>query len=571
MPPDGAIFDQPDLKLGWYTISGAVEYRVQIATEETFASPMIDETIAAPPLAASLAPGDYLWRVQAIAADGSLSDFSPASSLTVSAPGAHLETPARQRELDVPFFWQHKDTGMLLLESEQESGAHAWDVDHQILDMTDPADRGNCVLAAISMINAYFHNSRYVMLSQDRIGYEVFHERWIGPELDLSYDEGFAPEETARALTFAMGGPPTLRNEPKLEDFWAAVKTEIDAGRPILLGIPGHAVVVRGYAEEGGNRFVLINNPYTGQYREKIESLTIRRYWLMPANPVPAMDEATIIADTDGDGVVDFDERERFLTDPNNDDTDGDKVKDKQDIAAGVFDPDHGYAFHQNEAVGRDFDEDGWAMELDEDADGGGCFDGLEDFDRNGKRDQGETYNFEKGDDACIWGTEETYSDTVFHFDAGGWTRTVWRLYATFSLRALEGGKLEGFAHITYEMFGEDYEGDDFCGYSLFPFAIVPAVIRWSAELTGTYQGNPDGTTRVSFTATPDRSPPYNLVQEDWCHLGPITVPVDGRSWSTGVGQLKDGIYDAHFDWSLGPSETGEHWSTFHMEQSQGE
>ena len=78
----------------------------------------------------------------------------------------------------------------------------------------------------------------------------------------------------------------------------------------------------------------------------------------------------------------DFDETRRFHTNPGDPDTDQDGVKDKADIRASVFDSKHGYALGHPE--GRDFDGDGQPMELDQDADGGGCFDGQEDG--NGQR-----------------------------------------------------------------------------------------------------------------------------------------------------------------------------------------
>ena len=80
----------------------------------------------------------------------------------------------------------------------------------------------------------------------------------------------------------------------------------------------------------------------------------------MPEHPTARRQETSVTTDSDADGVVDFDEMERFHTSPTNPDSDGDKVHDKQDIASGIFEPTYGYAFDpQPEGPGRDFDSDG--------------------------------------------------------------------------------------------------------------------------------------------------------------------------------------------------------------------
>ncbi|MGH9786795.1 MAG: hypothetical protein ACRD88_21715, partial [Terriglobia bacterium] len=48
LPYDGSLFDSPDVRLAWYTVPDALEYRLQIAAERTFASPLVDERVQAP-------------------------------------------------------------------------------------------------------------------------------------------------------------------------------------------------------------------------------------------------------------------------------------------------------------------------------------------------------------------------------------------------------------------------------------------------------------------------------------------------------------------------------------------
>jgi hypothetical protein len=121
----------------------------------------------------------------------------------------------------------------------------------------------------------------------------------------------------------------------------------------------------------------------------------------MPANPQVRQQEASITQDSDGDGVVDFDETERFKTQSNDSDTDDDLLPDKQDIVTGVFDPKYGYAVTKGSPFGRDYDSDDKPTERDDDSDDGQCLDGLEDKSRNGHVDAGETSNFNGDDDRC--------------------------------------------------------------------------------------------------------------------------------------------------------------------------
>ncbi len=114
-----------------------------------------------------------------------------------------------------------------------------------------------------------------------------------------------------------------------------------------------------------------------------------------------AADEASLTQDTDNDGIVNFDETNRFKTLPNKTDTDSDCVLDKQDIRGYVFDNLGNYSPRR-----ADWDFDGLRKELDRDNDGGGSIDGVEDanlngktVDRFGRRDGGETSNFFSRDD----------------------------------------------------------------------------------------------------------------------------------------------------------------------------
>ncbi len=494
LPIDGAFFPRPSIELSWYPVAGAGSYRVQIAADAEFSRVVEDRVVQTPSFATpALAAGDYLWRVQAVFAGDSTAEYSPASSFTISttelpaapapssgslisdAHAADLVPPRREGVLAVPMIYQHKDTAMLLLESQNESGTHAWDRDHGALDQGDPADNMNCALASTVMVNRFAGGN----LSQDRIGYELRKADVAdNPAWDLNYGRGLQLDQINQVLTFAFNGAAVARHTPTTADaFWAMVTREIDAQRPIVIRVPNHAVVIAGYYQfslTGPNaRFVTINDPWSGRHLVNLSRMRrVTHYWLVADTSNPRNDEATLTQDSDGDGIVDFDELERFKTLPGDRDSDHDKVADKTEVYASVFDPDDGYAALGTYSFTRDRDGDRKFMESDPDSDGGGCKDGEEDKNANGKRDSGETSNFDEDDDKCEAGPLGGRVKMTYAYSASRRATCVGRveINTRFTLHPVISPQAPNIVHtyradaLTYDIRTDgcaDYPGDD--------------------------------------------------------------------------------------------------------------
>jgi len=434
LPLDGAVLDSSTLALEWYPASGAASYRVQIALDDTFASLTVNTTVTDPQLDISaLAPGRYAWRVGSIAADGSTSAESVPSHFELSAGTARLGAMGLQRrvaaalpplrispiipQLQVPWLVQRKDSSMLLLENPNEHGPHPWDALHASASRFDPADQKNCAAAMVAMVNHFYGGD----LTQDRIGFEQLKDRQSGPEQDLIYGMGLTIPQVNNAFEFALGAAVNFVPEAaSYDEVWATVTAEIDAGRPVAAANTHHGFVITGYAMSDGHRLVSVNDPAIGKYTIDLDAAKVPAddvsLWLMPHGAVGRHQEPEVTTDSDGDGVVDFDETERFHTDAFSADSDEDKVRDKQDIASGIFDATYGYARSPvPDGPGRDFDSDGIPTERDRDSDSGGCRDGTEDRDFDGHRTGKETWNFAVDDDDC-----PRYSLTVTHETTGG-------------------------------------------------------------------------------------------------------------------------------------------------------
>jgi hypothetical protein len=464
LPLNGAILQATAANLSWYPVPGAVRYRVQLARDTTFAQTILDQTInVATVNSGQLAAGAYWWRVQAIPNDGPAAAWSHPSRIEFEGrsggggadgdtsgeddgdadASAALGDPYLQDippvTLPVPMIYQHKDGPMLLLESQQSGGLrtagrppgmpHAWDRDHRTLDQHDPADNMNCGLATMAMLNRFYGGD----LTQDRIGYEVFgpnvanyearipaglvlsgttlRERTPGPERDLNYGYGLWNRQFVAAGIFALGAPPGPGSGfgpgyTVLPTLWNTIVQEIHAGRPLAGIIPGHLLVIRGYEIRNGKRLIWVNDPWSGPYAMYFNSgpSDVQAVFAWPSHPAIGHLEPESKRDSDGDGVWDFDEVNRFHTNPNKADSDADGVSDKQDIESGVYEDEHrlGYAWNPSYgSPGRDFDADGKAPELDFDSDNGGCKDGDEDVSHDGYRDSTETGNFDQTDDLC--------------------------------------------------------------------------------------------------------------------------------------------------------------------------
>ncbi|TFH47937.1 MAG: hypothetical protein E4H01_07300 [Lysobacterales bacterium] len=489
----------------WYSVPGAVTYRVKVARDQAFAQVVQDETVTSPAIerlqqlyfeGRELPSGEYFWRLQALASSGEGAKFSEPIPFSVDklsrsslqagmgagqsgsgaqSPNDSPDGPAPwdvRKELDVPVIEHAKDTKMLTLEAPREEGHWNWDTP------PDYVGYPYCARAGVAMVNAYYGGK----LSQDRIGYEAFKDLRDGPEYDLPVVGIPDFRTTSYTLPHAIGTNGTYwtktyrqvggsnRNADACMDYveeqmleecarqglpadsqacdnyryeheqdiecpseigysWGYevirnIKTEIDAGRPIIATTPSHLFLIVGYAQRGESFFFMYQD---AEGRQDVQSnaagftRNFDSYWtdLAPVNV--RSDEPGLAADSDqdNDGILDFDETERFHTDPNKKDSDDDGVDDKVEVRTSVWDPDHGYhngvvslgptgtdsqleeAATGANLAGRDWDRDGKAMELDPDSDGGGCKDGEEDENGNGKRDGSETSNFDKEDDEC--------------------------------------------------------------------------------------------------------------------------------------------------------------------------
>jgi outer membrane protein assembly factor BamB len=179
------------------------------------------------------------------------------------------------------------------------------------------------------MVDSYYGGN----LSQDRIAYHVYREvlNYASPEDDLGDPAlGVVDVNVVNVLQWALNGASVVRFSGK-PDF-SQIEDWIDSNRPIIRdggGTRHLMTVIDGYDTDG--QMVYVIDPLTGnESKVPYDSLDVYIVCVATGDHITAVsDEPTIWMDSDGDGVVDFDEINRFHTDPYNNDTYGLGINDK--------------------------------------------------------------------------------------------------------------------------------------------------------------------------------------------------------------------------------------------------
>lgn len=412
---DGAVMASDGFALGWMFVQGAT-YQLQIDDDEAFGSPLVNVTLEQPYYTppSPLPAGQYWWRVRAILGQQPAGWSAPLRVTVlavggITAAGDSTEALSIGPEVVLSMTWlrQKKDNKLLCLDGDDEgnpttSGEEvAWDAVHP--DGIYTHGRNSCVRASIAMIVTHYGGQ----LSMDRIGYHLL-ENWgspvadvgelYNPHLDLAHDRrtgvcGGDGSHGGYLLAWALGINVSDYTYAYAQPTWNQVKGFIDASRPIMRFFNGHQTVIGGYRVLGdGTQQIRLFDPWSGTTWENYDSVDITCYYAPPASaPNVRSDEPGIWTDADGDGIMDWDEQNRFHTMPTYADSDDDWVPDKADLREYVFDTAGVYNLRS-----ADHDGDGVRKELDFNNDNDSAVDGCEDTDRDGKYEPatGETDNF---------------------------------------------------------------------------------------------------------------------------------------------------------------------------------
>lgn len=433
-PKNRSVTNDTSVTFDWSDFPGADSYELQVDNDLDFSSPAVNVG----GLASSqygpvgpLADDVYFYRIRAVVA-GSPTPWAAEWSVVVDS-GVPDGSLLRGGPRNAPHLYQRKDTNLLCIWHQSgsrrpgcpETGDCAWDIPHPngAPDVTG-CEHGQmyCVPTSIAMMNHAYGGD----LKIDRVSYQMNVTDRPEPEGDLGHDDGYAyppdPEE-ANGLAWALNGAAiTVVAHPT----FAQIKGWVDDRGCFMARVPGHMVVIDDYFEyttPAGTdvQIVYSQDPWNGPWYRYVYRYVIagapsphwaRRYsttrfahaFLQPTSGVSGrMQEAAVTTDSDGDGIMDFDEGDprNLHCHKNKADTDRDEVPDKNDIRNYTFHDTH-HAGHNNDALTfSDWDQDGLRSENDCDSDGRDAVDGHGDFD-GGEDIDGDGHNPEAGE-TCMF------------------------------------------------------------------------------------------------------------------------------------------------------------------------
>lgn len=321
-----------DVLFSWLPVQGVNSYRVIVRDQN--GNDVHNLNTSSTSVSLALAPGNYDWTV--IGDD----EFKIYDDIEVGKRYHDVNIDVVEANIDTSIFKQikiHKikarrDTRMLNLAYLEKTNEYSWDRPNLESDVVEREESLRCWAIAIEVLNHSYGGN----LTQD----EIVYKGKINPKeplLSPLYGAGATKNESIETLKWALN----IKNFDDLHygdgaPSYETVKYAIDHDKLVLVSVPQHDMVIYGYVGDADN--YAFYYAFDGNNNGKIiTSLNYKgpiNYYLIPyaiRNNV-TMSDSRIHKDSDGDGITDFEEEERFHTFPLLVDSDNDGIEDKREI-----------------------------------------------------------------------------------------------------------------------------------------------------------------------------------------------------------------------------------------------
>ena len=326
-----------DVLFSWLPVHGVNSYKIRVQDQNkndvyNISTPNTSVSLA-------LAPGFYSWTV--IGEDefptGRVADEDANTENVRIVVFQNIDTKIF-KQLKIHLIKARRDTEMLNLGYLRKTNEYSWDRPNIDAIGIEPHEQHRCWAVATQVMNHFYGGN----LTQDEIVYKIRYKNedpllspfYIsGAKFKLDSITGEPSGASVDALKWALNtknlnyasGPPS----------YETVKKAIDEGKLIYAGTKKHAMIIYGYVGDSTNYafyYAFIdNNGHVGtslSYTKEIEVYFIPEV----TKGDVAMSDPRIHMDSDGDGITNYEEIERFKTDPFNADSDNDGIEDKREI-----------------------------------------------------------------------------------------------------------------------------------------------------------------------------------------------------------------------------------------------
>ena len=333
------ISGENDVLFSWDYKNGIDLYRIIVYDSNN--NEIYNLNTSSTSISLALTPGDYSWIV--ISEDEYLTSYlvSPPNIIYKNDLTIELSNITGPRKLlDIPIIKARRDTRMLNLLYGSQSYKFSWDKPNLDVAEYEPTEDGRCWVVAIEVMNHLYGGN----LTQDEIAYKMklvegdpllspfFNEGNRFDDLDpttLIYPKG----NLGAALMWALHTD--VLNYSKGTPSYATVKNAIDHDKPVFVGTSGHAMVIYGYAGTADNYafyYAFIDNNGHISNSLNVDAKIIEYSIPEVTYGDVEMSDNRVHLDSDNDGITDFEEIERFLTNPYSVDSDNDGIEDKREI-----------------------------------------------------------------------------------------------------------------------------------------------------------------------------------------------------------------------------------------------
>lgn len=408
------------VRFAWREVEGANSYKLTVLSTAN-SSILIQKETEKTRVDTALNEGSYYWRVESsefAVGNGTwdkVVDFTKQAwnsihtffnKIIVDYVDPLIETPLAAR----------KDTYLLDVKWGEMAIVREWDRPHLHHEHYDEEESHRCWAVGAQMLNRYYKGN----VTQDEIKLKFKSNRKLSAFKDsvssvilgafLHGYQGAMSSDSFETVLYWTLNSNAILNKNNRSPIESEVKLFLKNAVPLYIWTHTHVEILDAYKKTLDGKFFvrIVNTDNNGDTAwVSLDSAKIEGFMAPQVVGLVRMSDSLIHKDSDGDGLMDYDELYRFGTDSTMYDSDADSISDKIEIMS----------YTLLESIGgdsskiqlgidslryADVDADGYRAERDFDSDGGGVSDGLEDINRNGLWDDGESNSYDADDDFIV-------------------------------------------------------------------------------------------------------------------------------------------------------------------------